>query len=177
MGDHVKICKGCNRELPHSAFNKDNARPDGLRSRCRECAAAYFQSKYKDPEWKKQHNARSKQWRETLKSEAPEDLWAIDATANAKQRAKRGAFLCDIDVDYVRSLVVNTCPLLGLPIVYDQTKLSDRSPTLDRKNPALGYTRGNLAVISHRANRLKSDSTIEELEKLLKNLVQYMNSD
>lgn len=171
-----KICRGCGRTLPHSAFNKDNAKADGRRSRCRECDAAYFQAKYQDPEWQIQHKNRGKARRTRLKNEAPEELWAIDALANAKQRARRGALLCNIDLDYVRGLVVNTCPLLGLPIIYTQSKLSDCSPTLDRKDPALGYTKGNVAVISHRANRLKSDSTIQELEKLLKNLVEYMAS-
>ena len=171
-----KVCHGCGRTLPHSAFNKDNSRSDGRRSRCREGDAAYFQSKYQDPEWQIQHKNRGKARRTRLKNEAPEDLWAIDALANAKQRARRGSFLCDIDLDYVRGLVVNTCPLLGLPILYTQSKLSDNSPTLDRKNPALGYTRGNVAVISHRANRLKSDSTIEEMQTLLNNLINYMDS-
>ena len=177
MGDHVKICRGCNRELPLSAFNKDNARADGRRSRCRECAAAYFQDKYKDPEWRKRHNQYAKKWRKTLKDETPEHLWAIDAVANARQRAKRSAVAFDIDVEYVRGLVVNTCPLLGLPLLYAQPKLSDRSPTLDRKNPTLGYTKGNVAVVSHRANRLKSDSNMEELQTLLNNLINYMYSD
>lgn len=172
-----KVCRGCGRTLPHSAFNKDNAKADGRRSRCRECDAAYFQSKYQDPAWKDKHRNRAKVWRTTLKNESPEELWAIDALANAKQRARRGSLLCDIDLDYVRNLVVDTCPLLGLPILYAQSKLSDSSPTLDRKNPTLGYTKGNVAVISHRANRLKSDSTVEEMQTLLNNLINYMESD
>jgi hypothetical protein len=72
--------------------------------------------------------------------------------------------------------VVDTCPLLGLPLLYAGDLVSDHSATLDRKSPKLGYTRGNVAVISHRANRLKSDSTIEELQTLLNNLLNYMAS-
>ena len=177
MGGDLKICNGCNRELPYSAFNKDKATSDGRRRRCRECDAAYFQSKNSDPEWRKRHIQRAKDRRVRLKHEDPMELWAYDAIANARQRAKRAGVLCDIDLDYVRSLVVSTCPLLGLPLLYAQPKLSDNSPTLDRKSPTLGYTKGNLAVISHRANRLKSDSSIEELDTLLKNLIRYMDSD
>lgn len=176
MGDLVKVCKSCGRTLPYSAFNQDKAKADGRRNRCRECDAAYFQAKYADPEWRKLHTQRSKDRRKRLKSDDPMQLWAEDAVANAKQRARKYQLLCDIDLEHVRNLVVDTCPLLGLPILYAGSVVSDCSATLDRKNPTLGYTKGNIAVISHRANRLKSDSTIEELQLLLKNLVNYMES-
>lgn len=176
MGRLCKVCNGCRKELPLEAFNKDNSRSDGRRSRCRECDAAYFQRNYQDPEWKKQHNKRAKDRRIRLKNEDPKELWAYDAIANARQRARKAALQCNIDLDYVRSLVVDTCPLLGLPILYAGAVVSDNSATLDRKNPALGYTRGNIAVISHRANRLKSDASIEELQILLNNLINYMES-
>lgn len=176
MVSMCKICNNCGRTLPYSAFNQDKSRADGRRNRCRECDAAWFQAKYADPEWKKLHTQRSKDRRQRLKSDDPVQLWVEDAVANAKQRARRHKLLCDIDLDFVRSLVVDTCPLLGLPILYAGSVVSDNSATLDRKNPILGYTKGNLAVISHRANRLKSDSTIEELQTLLKNLINYMES-
>ncbi len=43
----------------------------------------------------------------------------------------------------------------------------DNIPTLDRIIPALGYIPGNVRVISMRANRLKSDATVEELEAII----------
>ena len=176
MGSMEKICNGCGRTLPYSAFNKDKARPDGRRTRCRECDATYFQSKQQDPEWRKQHLQRSKDRRTRLKNENPAELWAYDAVSNARQRAKKAGILCDISIDYVRSLVVDTCPLLGLPLIYSADDVRPNSATLDRKQPDKGYTKGNLAVLSHRANRLKSDSSIEELKLLLENLIHYMES-
>ena len=43
-------------------------------------------------------------------------------------------------------------------------------PSLDRIDGAKGYVKGNVRVISHRANMLKNDATIEELELVLKDL-------
>lgn len=172
-----KVCNNCGRTLPYSAFNKDNSRSDGRRNRCRECDAAYFQARYKDPEWREQHNQRAKNWRIKLKDADPTRLWAFDALANAKMRSKRSGVPCTIDVLDIMGLVVDTCPLLGLPLIYATGKIHDNSPTLDRKIGERGYTKDNIAVISHRANRLKSDSTIEELQTLLNNLIRYMNSD
>lgn len=59
------------------------------------------------------------------------------------------------------------CPILGIPIYIGNDKASDNSPSLDKRIPKLGYVLGNVAIISSRANRLKSDATVEELEKIL----------
>ena len=177
MVSDVKVCKNCGRELPLSAFNKDKSRPDGHRSRCRECTAAHFKANYSSPEWRQRHNNRAKVWRAKLKDADPTRLWALDALANAKMRAKRAGLPCTISLLDVMGAVVDTCPLLGLPLIYATGKIHERSPTLDRKVCERGYTKDNIAVISHRANRLKSDASLEELQTLLNNLVQYLNSD
>ena len=177
MGCDRKVCRGCKRELPLEAFSKNKDAADGRKSRCRECDAASFQANYADPEWRKAHAERAKKWRERLKDADPTRLWALDALANAKMRSKRSGVPCTINVLDVMGVVVDTCPLLGLPLIYATGRIHDRSPTLDRKIGERGYTKNNIAVISHRANRLKSDSTLEELQTLLNNLVQYLNSD
>lgn len=41
--------------------------------------------------------------------------------------------------------------------------LSDGSPALDRIDNSKGYVRGNVRIVSNRANELKSDSTDQEL--------------
>ena len=177
MGCDRKVCKHCGEEKPLSAFNKDKNRLDGRKSRCRECDAASFQAKYQDPAWREAHGNRAKRWRARLKDADPARLWAYDALANAKMRSKRSGLPCSISMLDVMGAVVDTCPLLGLPLIYATGKIHDNSPTLDRKICEHGYTKDNIAVISHRANRLKSDSTLEELQTLLNNLVQYLNSD
>lgn len=46
-------------------------------------------------------------------------------------------------------------------------RMGDASPSLDRVIPALGYVAGNVQVLSQRANWLKRDATIDEVERLL----------
>jgi hypothetical protein len=59
------------------------------------------------------------------------------------------------------------CPVLGIPIaVGNSNGPSPNSPSLDRFIPELGYVRENVRVISWRANRLKSDATLEEIESV-----------
>jgi hypothetical protein len=90
---------------------------------------------------------------------------------NARGRARREGLpfnltLADISIPEV-------CPVLGLPLQHG-SKIQDSSPTLDRIIPNLGYTSGNVWVISNRANKLKSDASLEELDKLFHALRERM---
>lgn len=57
------------------------------------------------------------------------------------------------------------CPVLGIPLfrAVGASAQGPNSPTLDRVVPDLGYVRGNVRVISSRANQIKSDATPAEL--------------
>lgn len=43
-------------------------------------------------------------------------------------------------------------------------------PSVDRIIPELGYIPGNLRIISMRANRLKCDGTVKEMQAIVKDL-------
>lgn len=58
-------------------------------------------------------------------------------------------------------------PVLGMKLVGGTRKDHDASPSLDRIDPSRGYIAGNVVVISHKANRLKNDAGLAELEALV----------
>jgi hypothetical protein len=87
----------------------------------------------------------------------------------AKYRAQTGGYLCTItEADII---IPERCPLLKTKFErgcgVGQTRPS--SPSLDRINPKLGYVPGNVWVISHRANSIKRDATLKELQLLVSN--------
>lgn len=60
------------------------------------------------------------------------------------------------------------CPVLGIKIKANTThKPLDSSPSIDRIDSTKGYVKGNIRIISNRANRIKADATVEELRKVL----------
>lgn len=64
------------------------------------------------------------------------------------------------------------CPILGVKLNYgwggNAGHLRDpNKATIDKVIPELGYVPGNVFIISWRANKLKSDMTLEELEKIM----------
>lgn len=81
---------------------------------------------------------------------------------NAKARAKKLNVPFDLTAEDI--IIPDTCPILGIPIMRNNGKRvhSDNSPSLDRLVPALGYVKGNVHVISYRANLIKNQGTLAE---------------
>lgn len=59
-----------------------------------------------------------------------------------------------------------TCPILGMPLQWNKGTPQDNSYSLDRIESSKGYEPDNVVVISHRANILKRDATLEEMKLL-----------
>lgn len=86
----------------------------------------------------------------------------------ALRRARNGAKLKNLEFNLTEDdiIVPETCPVLGIPLIANGGLNAYTNPSLDRIDNSLGYIKGNVIVISDRANRLKKDATIEELMKL-----------
>ena len=87
-----------------------------------------------------------------------------------KSRAKLNNIPFNLEIEDI--VVPQHCPVLGIPIhsVYGGGTNQNNSPSVDRINPKGGYVKGNVRVISNRANLLKSNASIEELRLVLKDL-------
>lgn len=75
----------------------------------------------------------------------------------------------NLKLEYLQKLELpDACPVLGIKLDYSLNKGSraDNSPSIDQIIAGNGYELGNTMVISWRANRIKNDSTVEELKKL-----------
>lgn len=80
----------------------------------------------------------------------------------AERRAKSAGLQFKIST---QDLVIPACcPWLGIPLKIDG--LMDNRPTIDRVNNKKGYVPNNVEVISWRANRLKNNATLAELERM-----------
>jgi hypothetical protein len=106
-----------------------------------------------------------------LRDKAPKYYWFNKMlTLKQVEKSERTLLLACTNIpDY--------CPMLGIPLNYDGTGIEgdwsrkDNSPSLDRIDSSKGYTKGNIHVISWRANRIKNDSTPEELMQIAKYMV------
>ena len=83
---------------------------------------------------------------------------------NVKSRATREAVLFNIQLSDI--VVPSKCPILNIEFKHDNRgNAKYNSPSLDRIDNSKGYIKGNVQVISYRANTMKGDATPEELLK------------
>lgn len=87
---------------------------------------------------------------------------------SAKTRAKKKNVEFNLEKEDI--VIPPVCPLLGLEMSVEEMGLRSNSPSLDRKDPSKGYTKDNVWVISFRANLLKNNASVEELQMLVSNL-------
>ena len=109
----------------------------------------------------------------TLTQEAATKTQSIVLWKSAKARAKKK----DLDFDIEVSDII--IPQLEMPVIkhsyYYKVGTGSNfrrpnAPSLDRIKNHLGYIKGNILVVSWRANFIKGDASIAELELLLTNL-------
>lgn len=102
----------------------------------------------------------------------PEQKSMIQAMLReAKRRAKGKGLPFDIGPEDIPWS--DTCPILQIKLEKNRGNVQTHSPTLDRVNSKFGYVRGNVRIISWRANLLKGNLSLEEAERL----VAYMKGE
>lgn len=138
----------CNKCKSWKLKTDFNFRRDGKSRNCKKCEDQYRRANmHKINEYAKKH--RRKNIAKTM-------FYA------ATSRARQSGIQINIELEDV--IIPNYCPVLGIQISTNGHK--NNGPSLDRIFPELGYTKGNVRVISWRANWIKNNSTIEEIEKL-----------
>ena len=80
-----------------------------------------------------------------------------------------------ITLDYIRSLMVESCPVFNVPLQYGSNTFSKNSATVDAMSHEKGHVVGNLKIISSFANTIKNNSTVDEMIQLHSVLERKMN--
>ena len=144
----MKICTSCKKKLSKENFRKINrSNWQGLYPQCKSCENTLMQARY-------------------INNPIPQML------SNAKIRAKQKGVDFNLTSKYLKKIFPknNKCPITGLNFQFgykDKEKINkNNSPSLDRIIPSKGYVEGNVMVISDLMNRMKQDSTYEDMEKL-----------
>jgi len=76
------------------------------------------------------------------------------------------------DVDFSDIQWNTHCPVFGIELDYFATMRQENSPSFDRLDNDKGYERGNIVIMSWRANRIKNNGTLEEHLKIVEYLTK-----
>ena len=129
------------------------------------------------PEWKRESD---KQWMRKRRAKmSTEELAAErvkwknrDPVGHLLMIARKRASQQGIpfDLEHEDLVMPEVCPVFGVPFEWGVGVMgwrNMRAPSLDKIKPHLGYVKGNVRIISMRANHLKSNGTISEFEAVL----------
>lgn len=133
---HCKVCAACKVLKDLTEFPPDRRARDGRQSRCRHCINAWMREHYRK-----------------------------DVVAGMLRRARVRAAQTGLEFDLEPSdlqPLPELCPVFGHPLRVSAGPQDPWAHSLDRIDNTRGYVRGNVAVISYKANRLKNDGTSEE---------------
>lgn len=167
-----KNCSACHEQKTLSEFYPQLDGLGGCSARCKDCLSSilkeqrlanperYERIKQKSREWYRNPSAKKwhQDWQRIQRRSDPVRYMLV----RSKSRAKLTGMEHNIDISDI--VIPETCPVLGIPLQVGRGKPEHGSPSLDRINNDLGYIKGNVCVISHRANSIKSDTTLVELE-------------
>ena len=138
----MKLCVICKRELSEDCFHKNKTRKDGLDHRCKEC-------------------------KKRLAKERRKDNYFVEYCRGKRSECNKKNIDFNLTPEYLESIWTGCCPIFGTELYRAVDGMgSSKSAHLDRLDPNKGYTIGNVAWISGRANRIKYDATIEELRAI-----------
>lgn len=130
-------CKKCGTWKPRLEFHAHAMCKGGINTVCKEC----------------RKTVSKQQWRDKTYIQKIYD--------RAKTRATRKGREFNIEVADI--VIPDVCSVFGVPLVEE----TEYAPSIDRIDSSKGYIKGNIQIISRRANLLKNNATIEELEMVI----------
>lgn len=105
--------------------------------------------------------ARNKQ---NLANYYKEENYPAIILSRIRVRARKHNIPFDLTVDDI--ILPSVCPVLGVQLKRNYGGTAHpNSYSVDRLNPVLGYTKGNIMIMSYKANCMKSNATPSELLK------------
>lgn len=143
-------CKVCGKEFqPASSAEKICS------DVCRETQKQASKDKWRAKE-KKKWSGYTKAWRERNPYKSKVSLF--------RAKSKRAGLPFDLDEEWFEANTPEFCPVLGIKLdTGDRRSVS----SVDKLIPSKGYTKENCRIISLKANMLKNDASIEDLEKII----------
>jgi hypothetical protein len=172
----VMVCPVCKRELSVDKFDTYAKSKTGRYWMCSDCYKEhtlinngndknYFRKLRIKlcPEYKEEIYQQKKESRERNIEQA--------MLTSAKNRAARKGLEFNLELSDI--VIPDVCPLLEVPFQFGTKDSYDYSPSLDRIDNSKGYIKGNVQVISMKANAMKNSASPDELHTFCKNILRH----
>jgi hypothetical protein len=170
-GKEYKVCNDCSegRKGYNRAYNKNNKdKKIRYRASKKEETAKYGKS------YRSNNKEKIKKKNRRLYDKTIEEKPFVRCFYSAKQRSKSREMEFSITLDYLESIYPadNICPCFGVSMEHN----TEYAPSIDRIDANNGYVVGNVQFISKRANMLKSNASISEIQRIIDYIEDNLNA-
>lgn len=135
----------------------------------REAVSAYYKARRSDPsdtlrKYQKEYHAKN-----PVSAEQSRRHYYKHYLRHKIRTAKKRAEMLGIPFAITENdiSIPDRCPVLGIPVRVGADVPRQNVPALDRMDNTKGYVKGNVRIISWRANSLKSDMSLDECRCLM----------
>jgi len=172
---YMKVCKLCKELKELKEFTKNPKCADGHLITCKKC----IKIKNKDKPWINQkacYQDKTKyyntlEYKKAASLRFRERNFEQNMLLAIKSSAKKRGLEFDLTIEDI--IVPEYCPYLNIKLtkIIGSGKIRT-NPSVDRIDNSKGYIKGNIMVISDLANRMKLNTSINELLLFAKNVLR-----
>lgn len=190
----MKKCFKCKETRPYDEFHNSSVRKDGYSTYCKPCSKAWRESNketlrqkkkdyYSRPEiaerykvYKAKYYEDNKDYLTNQAKDFYENNRAKRLLIKSKETAKNSGLEHSITLEDI--IIPEYCPVLGVKLTATLGEGQvQTNASIDRIDSTKGYVKGNVQVISRKANTMKSNATKEELIKFGEWCLKLKNED
>jgi hypothetical protein len=187
----MKTCANCRQTKRFTDFHKSKDRKDGHNPYCKACCLQYrFENRetlrlkkkeyYQIPQIKEYTRTyRARYYKENKEQMLVQqrDYYALPENrakkllSKTKERATKDGIPFNLELEDI--VIPTHCPYLGMKLTHHLGQgYLDSNSSIDKIVPELGYTKGNVQVISRLANQMKNSATKEQLLTFAHNIIK-----
>lgn len=150
------------------------SRPE-VKARCAETAKVRYDNGHKEK--KKAYDTKRRQDPSFRKMRSEYMLarrlanWSKVKVGELKKRAEALGLPFELTEEDIP--LPEFCPVFGTKLVIGIGKQSGDSPSVDRIDNTKGYVKGNVVVVSQRANSLKRDASFSDMQRMVEFYSQF----
>lgn len=174
--ENTKRCSSCGIEKILDDFYNSKYGKFGKTNQCKNCMTSYRNAnKVRQAEYMRNlrltDNDKVKETRNKSYHKDPRRKLFM----SAKSRSKRLNIPFNIDIEDI--IIPDKCPLLEVPFIQGTKDNYQYSYSLDRIDNSKGYIKGNIQVITNKANSMKNNASVEELKVFCENILKTIDND
>lgn len=174
----MKTCSKCKKEKELNDFYNHKNSKDGKSNQCKICMTEHrnkpnvrkynkeYMQKLRETNPEKAKETKRKSYRRNIKSRL---------LYQCKSRAKTRNIEFDLTIDDI--VIPKKCPLLNKEFEHGKKGDYQYTYSIDRVDNSKGYVKGNIQIISMKANSMKNNATEDELITFAKNILKYYKED